>query len=295
MDRLLPSSDNDLMARFVGRLRQSEKQAAAEAHIATTTTAEVSLLIVAVVMLAYAAVLVGCRSLRADREELLQSDLAISRAKSWRLQIKPVARPVRPDQGFDRSWMVIEAIPRDREHGWQHVDSNVLNVSAGFTRTVADLEYIRIGDSRYFRGGATPARPATPSWIRLSPRDMPPLGFDNYRLHLTNPRTIGYSLDAVETTMWSNFRRVKMRPAELKTYSERTCREWEFDWWAKDTPMHDSVCIGISDHLPYHLTLSGGWREAIYEWNPQISRDEDGFTSCSACPCHRAAPTTPPK
>src|ERR1051325_11160278 len=29
---------------------------------------------------------------------------------------------------------------------------------------------------------------------------------------------------------------------------------------------------------------------------PLISqRDEDGFTSCSACPCHRAAPTTPPK
>ncbi len=29
---------------------------------------------------------------------------------------------------------------------------------------------------------------------------------------------------------------------------------------------------------------------------PPISRwDEDGFSSCLACPCHRAAPTTPPK
>src|SRR6516165_6953776 len=29
---------------------------------------------------------------------------------------------------------------------------------------------------------------------------------------------------------------------------------------------------------------------------PSISRwDEDGFTSCLACPCHRATPTTPPK
>jgi hypothetical protein len=29
---------------------------------------------------------------------------------------------------------------------------------------------------------------------------------------------------------------------------------------------------------------------------PPISRwDEDGFTSCSACPCHRAGPTTPPQ
>jgi|SRR3974390_1163020 len=29
---------------------------------------------------------------------------------------------------------------------------------------------------------------------------------------------------------------------------------------------------------------------------PPISRwDEDGFSSCSTCPCHRAAPTTPPE
>ena len=29
---------------------------------------------------------------------------------------------------------------------------------------------------------------------------------------------------------------------------------------------------------------------------PPISRwGEDGFSSCSTCPCHRAAPTTPPK
>ena len=29
---------------------------------------------------------------------------------------------------------------------------------------------------------------------------------------------------------------------------------------------------------------------------PPIARwGEDGFSSCSACPCHRAAPTTPPK
>ena len=29
---------------------------------------------------------------------------------------------------------------------------------------------------------------------------------------------------------------------------------------------------------------------------PPISRwGEDGFSSCSTCPCHRAVPTTPPK
>jgi hypothetical protein len=35
--------------------------------------------------------------------------------------------------------------------------------------------------------------------------------------------------------------------------------------------MHDTVCIGTSDHLPYHLTISGGWAEATYEWNPEVS------------------------
>jgi hypothetical protein len=264
MDRPLPSSDNDPMSRLVGYLRQPETQAAAESCIAKICTRyDASGLIVAVVMIGYAATMVGCGSVRADQAELLHSDVAISRAKSWRLRINPISRPIKPDQAFDRSWMVVEGLPPDREHGWQHVDSNFGSVSSGLTRTVADLEYIRIGDSRYFRGGATPARPATPSWIQLSPRDMPPLGgFYNYRLHLTNPRTTGYSFDQVETTMWSNYRHVSMRPAELKTYSDHTCREWKFDWLAKDLPMHDSVCIGISDHLPYHLTLGGGWGEA---------------------------------
>jgi hypothetical protein len=231
-------------------------------------------LITAAAVLGYAAILAGCGNGRADRVELLQSDLAISHTKSWRLRIEPIARPIKEDQPFDRSWEVIEAIRPDREHAWQHVDVNLRNVSSGLARTVADLEYIRIGDSRYFRGGATPTRPATPSWILLSPRDMPPFGgYYNYRLHLTNPRTIGYSLDYVETTMWSNYRRVRMHPVALKTYSGHTCREWEFDWLAKDLPMHDSVCIGVADHLPYHSTVSGGWAEVTYEWNPQISVD----------------------
>jgi hypothetical protein len=35
--------------------------------------------------------------------------------------------------------------------------------------------------------------------------------------------------------------------------------------------MRDTVCVGASDHLPYHLTTSGGWAVATYEWNPEIS------------------------
>ena len=217
---------------------------------------------------------VACGSVRPDHQELLRSDLAISSARSWRLRLSPIQRPIKPGQAFDISWMVIEAIPPDREHGWQHVDSNVANITSGFTRTVADLEYIRIGDKRYFRGEATPTRPAIPRWVQLTASDMPPLaGFYSYRLHLTNPHTTGYSFADVDTTMWSIFRRVEMRPAELKTYSGHQCREWKFGWLAKDLPMHDTLCIGIDDHLPHHLTVSGGWAEANYEWNPPISID----------------------
>jgi hypothetical protein len=170
--------------------------------------------------------------------------------------------------------MVVEAIPPDREHGWQHVDSNIASLNSGLTRTVADLEYIRIGDHRYYRGEATRTRAAVPRWIELTPRDMPPLGgwFD-LRFHLTNPRTIGYSFDQVQTTMWSNYHRVEMHPAGIKTYSGRPCLEWKYQWLAKDIPMQDTLCIGTTDHLPYHLTVSGGWGEAAYEWNPQISID----------------------
>jgi hypothetical protein len=28
-----------------------------------------------------------------------------------------------------------------------------------------------------------------------------------------------------------------------------------------------------SDHLPYHLTTSGGWADATCEWNPKVSID----------------------
>ena len=29
--------------------------------------------------------------------------------------------------------------------------------------------------------------------------------------------------------------------------------------------MRDTVCIGVSDYLPYHLTVSGGWVEVTYD------------------------------
>jgi len=51
-----------------------------------------------------------------------------------------------------KDWMVIEAIPPDREHGWQHVDRSLEVGDTKTKRIAGDLEYIRIGDDRYFRG-----------------------------------------------------------------------------------------------------------------------------------------------
>ena len=204
-------------------------------------------------------------AVRADYA-LVRSDWAVSRAKSWRMRLQTT------DSRFPTEWTVIEAIPPNREHGWQRVDHDVpdLKYIAG------NLEYIRIGDDRYFRGDAMFGHRAAPQWVKLIPRDFPPLGgpFD-LRLHLTNPRTIGYSFDSVETSLWSIFHNLQMRPVGLKNYAGHTCLEWTYTWRVKETgqPINDSLCIGTSDHLPYHLTTGGGGEEATYEWNPSVSVD----------------------
>jgi len=59
------------------------------------------------------------------------------------------------------------------------------------------------------------------------------------------------------------------------------------------TPLHRYY--GPSRHRLAFSSLPGtpGYRTYLA---PPISRwGEDGFSSCSACPCHRAAPTTPPE
>jgi hypothetical protein len=149
---------------------------------------------------------------------LLRTDLAISRTKSWRMRLQPT------DAKLPKDWMVIEAIPPDREHGWQHVDRSLEVGDTKTKRIAGDLEYIRIGDDRYFRG---------------------------------------------------DYHVVKMRPEELKTYAGNTCREWSYTWKVEETAqvMHDTLCVGTSDHLPYHLTTSDGWADATYEWNPKVSID----------------------
>ena len=204
---------------------------------------------------------------RADYS-LLRTDWAISMTKCWRMRLETT------DPKLPKEWMVIEAIPPDREHGWQHVDRSAQVGESKTIRIAGDLEYIRIGDDRYFRGDAIFGRAAAPQWIRLIPRDFPPLdGFFELRLHMSNPRTIGYSFDSIETSLWSNYHGVKMRPEGLKTYSGHTCREWSYTWKIEETGqvMHDTLCVGTSDHLPYHLTASGGWAEVTYEWDPEVS------------------------
>jgi hypothetical protein len=208
---------------------------------------------------------------RADHDELIRSDHAISRMRSWRLRLEPTSPKI------PKEWIVIEAIPPDREHGWQHVDSTVTTINSEKKRITGNLEYIRIGDDRYFRGDAMSNHAAAPQWIKLSPRDHHPLaGFGNLRFGLSNPRSIESDFQSVDS-LWSNYHRVDMRLGGFTTYSGRTCREWTYDWLAKDLPMHDTLCIGTSDHLPYHLTTSGGWAQATYEWNPSVSIEVPKF------------------
>jgi len=199
---------------------------------------------------------------------LLRTDWAISRTKSWRMRLEST------DPKLPKEWMVIEAIPPDREHGWQHVDRSVDVEDSRTVRIAGDLEYVRIRDDRYFRGDAMFGHKASPQWIKLIPRDFPPLdGFFELRLHMSNPRTIGYSFDSIETSFWSNYHGLRMRPEGLKTYSGHVCREWSYAWKIEETGqvMRDTLCVGASDHLPYHLTISGGWAEVTYEWNPEVS------------------------
>jgi hypothetical protein len=201
---------------------------------------------------------------------LLRTDWAISRTKSWRMRLQST------DPKVPREWMVVEAIPPDREHGWQHVDRTIESGDSQNQRIAGDLEYIRVGDDRYFRGDAMFGHKASSQWIKLIPRDFPPLdGFFEYRLHLSNPRTIGYSFDSIETSFWSNYHGVNLQPEGLKTYAGHTCLEWSYTWKIEETGrvMRDTVCVGTSDHLPYHLTTSGGWAEITYEWNPHLSVD----------------------
>ena len=135
---------------------------------------------------------------------LVRTDLAISRTTSWRMRLQTT------DPTLPKEWMVIDAIPPDREQGWQHVDRDAAK---------GDLEYIRIHDDRYFKGDAMFGQQAAPQWIRLIPRDFPPLdGFFELRFHMSNPQTIGYSFDSIQTSFWSNYRGLVLRPHGLKTY-----------------------------------------------------------------------------
>lgn len=190
---------------------------------------------------------------------LARTDFAISRTRSWRMHLE-TTDPTRPKER-----MVIEAIPPDREHGWQHVDRDAAK---------GNLEYVRIRNDRYFKGDAMFGHEAAPQWIKLIPRDFPPLdGFFELRFHMSNPRTVGYSFDSIETSFWSNYYGVNLRPEGLKTYSGHSCHEWSYSWTVEEIGkvMHDTLCIGATDYLPYHLTISDGWAEVTYEWNPQIS------------------------
>jgi hypothetical protein len=86
-------------------------------------------------------------NIRADYS-LFRTDWSISRTKSWRMRLQST------DPKLSKEWMVIEAIPPDREHGWQHLDRAVETGDSQNQRIAGDLEYIQVRDDRYFRGDA---------------------------------------------------------------------------------------------------------------------------------------------
>ena len=128
---------------------------------------------------------------------LLRTDWAISRMKSWRMRLEST------DPKRAKDWLVIEAIPPGREHGRQHVDRTIDEGGSNSTRIAGDLEYIRFRDHRYFRGDGMFGHKGSSQWIKLILRDFAPLdGFFDLRLYITNPRTIGYSAESIETSFW---------------------------------------------------------------------------------------------
>lgn len=70
---------------------------------------------------------------------LIRTDWAISRAKSWRMRLEST------DPKSPKEWIVIEAVPPDREHGWQHIDRALEEEGSKTKRIAGDLEYIRVG------------------------------------------------------------------------------------------------------------------------------------------------------
>ena len=60
------------------------------------------------------------------------------------------------------------------------MDGNMLTAqwrpeTAKSTRLAGDLEYIRVRDDRYFRGDAMFGHKGASEWIKLIPRETPPL------------------------------------------------------------------------------------------------------------------------
>ena len=58
-------------------------------------------------------------------------------------------------------------------------------------------------------------------------------------------------------------RRGILQKGDKKTVSGVKCREWNVTMKAGANLEHDTVCLGIDDHLPYEMT-SGPGSHAVY-------------------------------
>jgi hypothetical protein len=60
------------------------------------------------------------------------------------------------------------------------------------------------------------------------------------------------------------------------------------------TPLH-RYCEPRRHRLVFHPFPGGNRLSDVPCFRRFLGRDEEGFSSCSACPCHRAISTTPPE
>src|SRR6266700_158433 len=182
--------------------------------------------------------------------EFRKADEAISQARSWRVTVStPNVAKLR-----------MEAIPPDRSYVWQE---RMLRGS------LVHFEYIRIGQNNYIRGDDVTPKPA-PDWVPVAPNQI---FFEvgaglQFRMNDAFQRRISTNIaDLLDLS--------DLVDLGLKTYAGHSCREWAGTRVGSDnlSRHQDTVCLGIVDHLPYHVYLDDTKFDAQYEWNPELSID----------------------
>ncbi len=182
--------------------------------------------------------------------EFRKADEAIAQTRSWRMIVStPNIVKLR-----------MEAIPPDRAYVWQE---RMLQGS------LVHFEYIRIGENHYIRGDDVTPIPA-PDWVPVASNKV---FFEvgaglQFRMNDVFQRKIS-------TNIADLFDLSDLLDLGVTTYAGHSCREWAGTLIGSDnlSRHRDTVCLGIVDHLPYHVYLDDTKFDAQYEWNPELSID----------------------